>query len=561
MAPTRTRRSRSTSTSGVLANDNGTAPLTAVGASDPPTNGVVTLDADGSFTYTPDAGFSGTDTFTYQAANGAGTDTATVTITVNEVLLPAVPPTAVDDSYSTDQDTTLTATAATGVLANDIGSQPMDAGGASDPPNGSVTMNVDGSFTYTPTAGFTGTDTFTYQVSSVAGTDTANVTITVQPPPNQPPVAGNDTFTTPQDTPLTITAAAVRANDSDPDGDPLRFASPLPLTNPRHGTITGSGGVAIYTPDAGFRGIDTFTYAISDGTDNSAAATIRIAVTRARRRPTPTAAARRSSSTPAAAERPAARRRPGDRGLPGPGRHHPPRRPGGLPHGAGHRPRAHPRQGERQGQAQAQTRRAAQDQQQGRTDPDHVRVICRTDDGEVLGQAERRLPCAPSHAWILGPRPRDPDRDRPALRQQAGATTSCAGHDTNPLRRPHRQRPRGPRQHARALTPAGRARRRELRQRSLAQSPASSRTPARTRSRPTRLRPVALPTAASPSRSCTTATHAAAVPSDACCGRWLTPRHAEPPGGALERTVSVRAAVSAHSRSSIRSRRDATMTA
>ena len=142
-----------------------------------------------------------------------------------------------------------------------------------------MTLNADGSFTYTPTAGFSGTDTFTYEASNVAGTDTATVTITVQPPPNQPPVAAADTFTTLQDTPLTITAAAVLADDSDPDGDPLRFASPLPLTNPQHGTITGSGGAAVYTPDAGFSGIDTFTYAISDGTDNSAAATIRIAVT------------------------------------------------------------------------------------------------------------------------------------------------------------------------------------------------------------------------------------------------------------------------------------------
>ena len=163
---------------GVLANDTGSEPKTAGGASDPP-HGAVALSADGSFTYTPDAGFFGTDTFTYEAANAAGTDTATVTITVNEVLPPAVAPTAVDDGYSTDQDTGLTATVATGVLANDTGSEPKTAGGASDPPHGAVALSADGSFTYTPDAGFFGTDSFTYEAANAAGTDTATVTITV----------------------------------------------------------------------------------------------------------------------------------------------------------------------------------------------------------------------------------------------------------------------------------------------------------------------------------------------------------------------------------------------
>ena len=79
-----------------------------------------------------------------------------------------------------------------------------------------------------------------------------------------------------------ITAADVLANDSDPDGDPLTFAVPTPLTNPDHGRLTQTGPDTVtYTPQAGFSGTDTFTYAVSDGRDNSAPATITITVTAA----------------------------------------------------------------------------------------------------------------------------------------------------------------------------------------------------------------------------------------------------------------------------------------
>ena len=81
-----------------------------------------------------------------------------MTVTVQEAPPVVVAPDAADDSYATPFNTPLTVPAATGVLANDTGSRPMTAAGASDPPGGTVTLNADGSLSYTPDAGFSGPD-------------------------------------------------------------------------------------------------------------------------------------------------------------------------------------------------------------------------------------------------------------------------------------------------------------------------------------------------------------------------------------------------------------------
>src|SRR5262249_49927830 len=145
---------------GVLGNDSdpdGDA-LTAVLANGP-ANGTLTLNADGSFTYTPNAGFAGSDSFTYRANDGAASSSpATVNITVTSA------PTANPDSYSVVHDRVLTVSAA-GVLANDT---PTPAGHtltaqlATGPAHGTVTLNANGSFSYTPSAGYTGSDSLTY---------------------------------------------------------------------------------------------------------------------------------------------------------------------------------------------------------------------------------------------------------------------------------------------------------------------------------------------------------------------------------------------------------------
>jgi len=129
-----------------------------------PTNGTISFNANGSFTYTPNTNFSGTDSFTYAASDGSLSDNATVSLTVTPV---ADAPEAVADTYAVNPDETLTVNVSTGVLANDSDADgdALDAQVVTSPTNGSLTLNANGSFTYVPNSGFTGTDTFTYQAS------------------------------------------------------------------------------------------------------------------------------------------------------------------------------------------------------------------------------------------------------------------------------------------------------------------------------------------------------------------------------------------------------------
>ncbi|MDH3967696.1 MAG: Ig-like domain-containing protein, partial [Rhodospirillales bacterium] len=263
---------------GVLGNDSDPDgdPITAVLGTSGPTNGSVTLNADGSFDYTPNADFNGSDSFTYVANDGqVDSNVATVTITVNAVN---DPPVAVDDAYTTDEDVALNVTVP-GVLGNDTDPEgdPITAVlGTSGPTNGSVTLNPDGSFSYVPNADFNGTDSFTYVANDgQADSNVATVTITVTPV-NDAPLAVDDSYTTIEDTPLSIAAPGVLGNDSDVDGDPL---TAVLVTSTSNGGLTlNADGSFTYTPNAGFNGIDSFTYVANDGLLDSNVATVTITV-------------------------------------------------------------------------------------------------------------------------------------------------------------------------------------------------------------------------------------------------------------------------------------------
>jgi len=181
-------------------------------------------------------------------------------------------PTASDDAYSTDFGAALSVPAP-GVLGNDSDGEGdgLVAGLVDDVEHGNLTLNPDGSFTYTPTAGYVGNDSFTYtaddgqaRVAAFAPSSPATVTITVLPPPNVAPVAQNDAYNAQGS--LTVGAAlGVLANDSDANGDALTVAID---SGPRKGALALSpDGAFTYTPRARFSGTDSFTYVVSDGVE------------------------------------------------------------------------------------------------------------------------------------------------------------------------------------------------------------------------------------------------------------------------------------------------------
>lgn len=141
-------------------------------------NGSWVLHGDGTVTYTPTTDFTGTAGFHYQISDTAGnTARSFAIVTVN-------PNPAVDDAYTTDEDTTLVVTAP-GVLGNDkVGSTTATL--ASPPSDGVLTLDANGAFTYVPEANFNGEDSFTY--AGLNG-DLATVTIDVAPV-NDPPFLG-----------------------------------------------------------------------------------------------------------------------------------------------------------------------------------------------------------------------------------------------------------------------------------------------------------------------------------------------------------------------------------
>jgi len=226
--------------------------------------------------YTPTSGYVGSDVFTYTVTNTKGlTASARVLITVNAVVVTPPPsnqgpPVARDDTATTPYATPVTVN----VLANDSdpGGYALTVTGATPPAHGTAHINADNSITYTPNSTYSGNDRFSYSISNGhGGSASANVILTVQP--SLPPVARDDTATTPYLTPVVID---VLANDTDPNGF---FLSVTSVGVAASGTAKiVPGGAVSYSPQPGFIGSDSFEYSISDGHGGIASANVTITV-------------------------------------------------------------------------------------------------------------------------------------------------------------------------------------------------------------------------------------------------------------------------------------------
>lgn len=261
---------------GVLANDTDpeNANLTATLVSGPQ-HGTVTLNPDGSFTYIANPGYTGPDSFTYRAGDGALGDEATVSLTVS----PNVAPIAQPDAYAMERGDVLIIDAADGVLANDRDPDgvALTIGVWARPRHGTLTLNQDGSFVYTPNPLFHGVDTFMYSITDSEGAIAVQtVTLTVANN-NTPPEANSDAYVADRNTPLTVDVAnGVLRNDGDPDGDALEA---ILVSTPRHGSITlNRDGSFSYTPHTNYTGTDSFTYLVRDPSGDESVATVTLTV-------------------------------------------------------------------------------------------------------------------------------------------------------------------------------------------------------------------------------------------------------------------------------------------
>lgn len=227
-------------------------------------HGLVTVNADGSFSYVPNLNFNGTDSFTYKANDQQrDSNVATVSITVDAVN---DAPTVVRFSQVTNEDTTLNLA----VAGSDVENDSLTFSLVSNAAHGTVTLNPNGSYAYAPAPDFNGEDSFTYkandgQADSAAGT----VEITVQSV-NDAPVAEAQSLSTADSVSLAIVLTG-----SDVEEDPLSFVL---VSQPTNGNLTGTAPNLSYLSNPGYAGPDSFTFKVNDGELDSETVTVSITV-------------------------------------------------------------------------------------------------------------------------------------------------------------------------------------------------------------------------------------------------------------------------------------------
>ncbi|OWY41124.1 hypothetical protein CEK28_02305, partial [Xenophilus sp. AP218F] len=241
---------------------------------DEPKHGSVTVNADGTWTYVPAKDYNGADQFTVTVSDGkGGSDTITVKVGIDPVNDAPVlvddngAPLGEDVSVRTPEDTPVSGKLA----ATDVDGDTLTFSAGDAPKHGSVTVNADGTWTYTPAKDYNGADSFTITVSDgKGGTDTITVKVGIDPV-NDAPVGEDVSVRTPEDTPISGTLKA-----TDVDGDTLTFVQ---SSEPKHGSVTvNADGTWTYVPAKDYHGADQFTVTVSDGKGGSDTITVKVGI-------------------------------------------------------------------------------------------------------------------------------------------------------------------------------------------------------------------------------------------------------------------------------------------
>ncbi len=239
---------------------------------DAPAHGAVTMNADGTFSYTPTLNYNGTDSFTYRLndpSTGSGqaplqSNLATVNITLTAVN---DAPVAADVALTTAEDTALVITL--GAYASDVDSTVLTTSIVTAPLHGVLVANADGTYRYTPSLNYNGADSFTYKVNDgLLDSNLATVSLNVTAV-NDAPVAADASVTTAEDTSLVIDLRTYVT-----DVDSSVFAATI-INAPTHGVLVANAdGTYSYTPNLNYNGTDSFTYIVNDPSTGSGQASL-----------------------------------------------------------------------------------------------------------------------------------------------------------------------------------------------------------------------------------------------------------------------------------------------